>query len=325
MLNLKYKLFDGEKLWDGAAVTVEHGIITSVQKCSPEECGNGILMPGLIDAHVHMEIDAHVAAMLHSGITAVCDVSASERLIKSSKQLEIVSSAGMAMGIVVNPKGYVEKAAANGAKYIKVLLFNTLSIGKPALHSIVTAAHNLNLKVAVHATEVATARQAVEANADILLHVPMKEAFPMDLAENIAKKNIAVAPTLVMMKTFAHSGKNGYKITDYQNAEHAVKLLHDCGVSILAGTDANPGNFAPAVDYGNTLHDELNLLVNAGLTPIEALTAATCKNAEAFSINAGKIAPGRPASMLLVDAALDKDNIDITNLKQIWINGETIL
>lgn len=324
MFKLKYPLFDGEKVWEGAAVTIENGIITSVQECDPAECGEGLLLPGLIDAHTHMGTPAHVEAMLKNGVTATCDVSASRDLIESSRQLEIVSSAGMAMGVVMNPKSYVEKAAANGARYIKVLLFNPLSIGKPALRGIVKAAHAKGLKVAVHATEVATVRQAVDAEADILLHVPMKEAFPEELAKTIAEKHIAVAPTLVMMETFAHSGRSSYEPADYQNAENAVKLLHSHGVSILAATDANPGNFAPGVGYGDTLHREMGLLVKAGLTPVETLTAATSKNAEAFDIKTGRIAPGQPATMLLADGRPDREIAAITGIKQVWSKGERI-
>lgn len=322
MVKLSYPLFDGERVWEGATVTVEKGLITAVEECSPAACGEGFLMPGLIDAHVHMEAEIHVEAMLRSGITAVCDVSASRALIEASKQLEIISSAGMAMGIVMNPKGYVEQAAANGAKYIKVLLFNAASVGKPALRGIVKAAHEKGLKTAVHATELVTVGQAVEAGADILLHVPMKEAFPEALAAEIAEKNIAVAPTLVMMETFAHSGRNGYKRDHYENAEQAVRLLHRHGVRLLAATDANPGTFAPAVGYGTTLHEEMRLLVKAGLTPVEALTAATSRNAAAFALRAGRIAPGQPAAMLLVNGRPDRQITDSSKLQSIWIKGE---
>lgn len=325
MTKLTYPLFDGEKVWEGATVTVENGTITSVTACDPTECGEGFLMPGLIDAHTHMGIIDHVNAMLQNGITATCDVSAPRALVEASKQLEIVSSAGMAMGMVLNPKGYVEKAAANGARYIKVLLFNSLSIGKTALKGIVKAAHEKGLKVAVHATEVATVRQAVEANADILLHVPMKETFPEELAKTIAKKGIVVAPTLVMMEAFTRSGQFGYKASHYPNAEAAVKLLHDCGVTILAATDANSASYVPAVAHGSSIHREMELLVKAGLSATEVLTAATSKNADAFELNAGRIAPGQPATMLLVDGRPDREITDISKIKQLWINGEPIL
>lgn len=323
MLELRYPMFDGETIREGALVTVENGIITSVQPCDPALCGQGLLMPGLVEAHAHMGTTAQVREMLQSGVTTVCDVSAPKEL-EAAGPLMLIRSAGMAMGIVMNPRGYVEQAAANGAKYIKVLLFHVCSIGKKALQGIVLAAHEKNLKVAVHATEVATVRQAVEAGADILLHVPMKEPFPAELAKEIADKGIAVAPTLVMMQTFARSGQNGYEPAHYQNAERAVRLLKDCGVMLLAGTDANPGSFAPGVGYGDTLHHELELMVRAGLTPVEALTAATGSNARAFGLQAGRIAPGCAATMLLVNGRPDRQIEDSRKLSKVWVRGEEV-
>lgn len=325
MLELKYPLFDGDKVWESACIQVEDGVIVSVAPCDPAACGDGFLLPGLIDAHTHMGTTAQVQAMLQFGITATCDVSASEVLVADSKELEVVSSAGMAMGMVMNPKGFVERAAENGARYIKVLLFSPLSIGKAALTGIVKAAHEKGLKVAAHATEVATVRQAVEAGADILLHVPMKEPLPEKLAETIRAKGISVVPTLVMMETFANSGKNGYKPEHYQNAKDAVRLLRKHGVTILCGTDANPGSFSPAVAYGSSLHRELELLVQAGLTPMEALTAATKKNAEAFGIRSGRIAAQMPANMVLVQGRPDRNITDSARIQQLWVHGKPIL
>ncbi len=70
------------------------------------------------------------------------------------------------------------------------------------------------------------------------------------------------------------------------------------GVPLLAGTDApNPGT-----THGASLHRELELLVAAGLTPIEALTAATSTPARVFGLrDRGRIAPGLRADLLLVD------------------------
>lgn len=326
MLELKYPLFDGKKIWEGASVTIEDGLIASVTACAPEDCGEGFLMPGLIDVHTHMGTIAQAETMLQNGITATCDVSASKALVESSKQMKIISSAGMAMGMVMNPKGFVEKAMENGAGYIKVLLFSTLSIGKLALCGIVRAAHAKGLKVAVHATETATVRQAVDAGADILLHVPMKELFPTKLAEAIAEKGIAVAPTLVMMETFANSSKSGFKPEHYKNAENAVRLLYESGVQILTATDANSGGVAPAVEYGTSVHREMELLMRAGMTPIEVLASATSKAAEAFGIkDFGIIKEGKRANFLLIEGRPDNTIADTTKISQIWIDGKPIL
>lgn len=325
MIELKYPLFDGEKLWEGAAVTIEDGVIASVAPCDPAECGEGLLIPGLIDAHTHMGTQAHNDAMLAAGVLATCDVSSPAELATNSDKVEIIRSAGMAMGVVMNPKGFVEKAAQNGARYIKALLFNPLSIGKAALKGIVKAAHERNLKVAVHATELATVRQSVEVGADILLHVPMKEKFPEDLAKTIAEKGIAVAPTLIMMETFAHSGKNGYEPHHYQNAEDIVRMLYQCGVKILAGTDANPGTFAPTVTYGTSLHREMELLVKCGMESTEVLAGATKHVADAFGFtHIGSVVAGKKANLLLLNGRPDQSIADIGKIKQVWIRGVSL-
>ena len=326
-IELNYPVFDGEKVWENATVVIENGIITEVTALNESTVDSRyFLMPGLIDAHTHMGTMEQVDTMLKYGITATCDVSASTELIDASNQLTIHSSAGMAMGMVLNGKSYVDKAVKCGAKYIKVLLFSPHSIGKKALCSIVDAAHEKGLKVAVHATEIATVQQAVEAGADILLHVPMKETFPEELARAIADKGIAVAPTLVMMETFAHSDRNGYLPEHYANAAAAVRLLREKGVEILVATDANPGSFAPGVVYGSSLHREMELLVKAGLSPLEVLQGVTYKNAQAFDLaDIGTIAPGQKANLILVEGRPDQNITDGAKIVQIWVNGKPIM
>lgn len=326
-ITLNYPVFDGARIWENVSVVIENGIITEETVLGKGAVDSPyFLMPGLIDAHTHMGTLEQADTMLKHGITATCDVCASAELVAASDQLTIHSSRSMAMGVVLSGGSYVEKAVKSGAKYIKVLLFSPHSIGKKALCSIVEAAHDKGLKVAVHATEIVTVRQAVEAGADILLHVPMKETFPDELAHAIAEKGIVVAPTLVMMETFANCERNGFKPSDYANAEAAVRLLHSCGVSILAATDANPGNFAPGVVYGSSLHKEMELLAKAGLSPLEVLISATSKPAQAFDLaDMGSIAPGQRANLVLVEGRPDQTITDSTKIRQIWIDGKPVM
>jgi len=87
----------------------------------------------------------------------------------------------------------------------------------------------------------------------------------------------------------------------FQNALDAVRQLSRAGVPILAGTDApNPGTA-----HGASLHRELELLVSAGLTPTQALAAATSVPARIFGLkDRGRIAPGLRADLLLVDPTI---------------------
>ncbi len=323
-MTLNYPLFDGVKIIENASVTIENGIITAVTeaKSTNNDC---LLMPGLIDAHTHMMSCEQTKTMLKNGVVATCDVAAPSELVTDSKQFTIISSAGMTMG-TLNGKGYVNKAIENGAKYIKVLLFEPNLMPKGTLKSICTVANEHNLKVAVHATSLKAERMAVECGADILLHVPMKEELPEDFANEIAERGCVVAPTLIMMEAFAHSGRNGYLPEHYENAENAVRTLHKCGVTILVATDANVGSFAPAVAYGTSMHRETELLHKAGLTPVEVLKSATSKVCDVFGIDGlGTVAEGKKASLVLIDGRPDKDITALKNIKQIWTDGEQIL
>jgi imidazolonepropionase-like amidohydrolase len=86
----------------------------------------------------------------------------------------------------------------------------------------------------------------------------------------------------------------------YRVLEKLTKGFRDAGVRLLAGTDA----MNPSVVPGFSLHDELRDLVAAGLTPYEALRAATANAAEFLGATAefGTVAVGRRADLALVEA-----------------------
>jgi hypothetical protein len=77
-------------------------------------------------------------------------------------------------------------------------------------------------------------------------------------------------------------------------------ILHDAGVSLLAGTDLGARDVCPGV----ALHDELALLVDAGLDPSDALRSATLLPARWLGLTdtLGTIAPGKRADLVLLDA-----------------------
>jgi adenine deaminase len=79
-----------------------------------------------------------------------------------------------------------------------------------------------------------------------------------------------------------------------------VGAMHRAGVRLLAGTDTSA---EPWVFAGSSLHDELGLLVEAGLTPVAALRAATVDARMYAGRGAPRlVAPGQPADLVLLDA-----------------------
>ena len=91
-----------------------------------------------------------------------------------------------------------------------------------------------------------------------------------------------------------------------------VKQMHQAGVKLLAGSDATSSIDLP----GFSLHDELRVLVHAGLSPLAALQTATLHPAQFFGVEAkqGSIAAGNIADIILLDA---DPLIDIGNSRRI--------
>ena len=98
----------------------------------------------------------------------------------------------------------------------------------------------------------------------------------------------------------------------------SVRALHAAGVALLAGTDApNPGTA-----HGASVHDELARLVAAGLSPRDALVAATSAPARAFGIaDAGTIRVGATADLVLVDGDPTRDITQTRAIRDVWRAG----
>ncbi len=98
-----------------------------------------------------------------------------------------------------------------------------------------------------------------------------------------------------------------------------VKRLADAGIGIMAGTDMPLSFLTPAY----SLHEELALLVQAGLTPLQALESATLKPAEYFGIEnrQGAIAEGMLADLVILDANPLDDIRNTSKINTVMTNG----
>lgn len=98
-------------------------------------------------------------------------------------------------------------------------------------------------------------------------------------------------------------------------------LIVGAGVPLLAGTDGTGGAGHPTT-HGISYHGELKLLVAAGLSPAEALTAATAAPADAFGLDdRGRIAPGLRADLLLVEGDPVQDITAVRAVAALWRRG----
>ena len=102
--------------------------------------------------------------------------------------------------------------------------------------------------------------------------------------------------------------------------EHVVGAMFRAGVPMMAGTDAmNPYCFP-----GFSLHDELALLVESGLTPLAALQAATINPPKFMGRTAdwGPIEPGKIANLVLLGADPLADIHNTTQIRGVWLEGK---
>src|SRR5262245_17568574 len=99
---------------------------------------------------------------------------------------------------------------------------------------------------------------------------------------------------------------------EFQKYKELTGILHRAGVPLLAGTDA-PEPYCPP---GFCLHQELELLVESGLTPSAALQAATINNARSVkqADRLGSIEPGKLADLVILTA---DPTADIRNTRKI--------
>ncbi len=101
-----------------------------------------------------------------------------------------------------------------------------------------------------------------------------------------------------------------------------AKKLFDAGVLLAAGTDSP----YPGVFHGEGLHRELELLVEAGLTPLEAITVATRNAARLMNAEEewGTLAPGKAADVLVIDGRPHKNISESRNIDMVIQSGRIL-
>lgn len=226
--------------------------------------------------------------------------------------------------------GFVAARVTDGVDYLKVIVDHGTTAGAeiPALApetvaALASAGHDAGLLVIAHAASAADAIIALDAGVDGLAHVPFG-ATP-EAAEPViarcAAQGVFVISTLVYAERLASSTANPAQTAVRQRVDHAIAItraMHAAGVRLLAGTDAN--FWEPR--HGAGLHRELELLVDAGLSTVDALASATSVVADTFGLaDRGRVAPGLRADLLLVDGDPIADITATKKITAVWRRG----
>lgn len=380
-------VFDGERAVGVRDVLIQDGTIARLApQIQPPDGAEVIdatghtLMPGLIDAHTHTFSPDMLRSAASLGVTTILDMFTAGPMVTALRAASADSpdhaaiftattvmtapgghgtQYGLEIETVTGPddvEAFIANRVAEGADYIKIICEDGTvwgralpAIDEPTLRAGVRIAHEHDLLAVVHVSTLQWAQRAVDAGADVLVHMFADQPATDEFVAAAAASGIAITPTLAVLESMANMD-GGAKVAgderlsaylsgtevgtlmsnfipgDPDEARMArlfesVRRLHEAGVPILAGTD--PPN--PGTAHGASLHRELKLLHRAGLDPAQALTAATSTTADVYGLgDRGRIAPGLRADLLLVKGD-PTTNLDATrDIVGIWRDGKPV-
>ncbi|MFF7650681.1 amidohydrolase family protein [Streptomyces sp. NPDC007983] len=174
----------------------------------------------------------------------------------------------------------------------------------------VETGHERGLRVTVHTTQQVAAREAIEAGADGLEHGVTVEPITDDpLIDLMLERDVTYTPTL-----WAHDAS-------HPDVRGNVKKVADAGVSIALGSDTFSGR---GLFGANTL-EEAELMVAAGMTPVQSLVAGTSGAArQCVRPDLGAVAPGKRADLIVLTADPTQDISNLRELSMTILNGEIV-
>ncbi len=234
----------------------------------------------------------------------------------------------------------------------------------PVLYrAIIDEAHKHNVPVGVHNVTLADAKELMRAGVEGWLHVPVRAGESVDddlisiVKQRIARNdrpNIWMTPDLanawmtsqggahpawlddpLLRDTYSPQLIKEYwtdpkqKMTpeaiasarqDYELQGRNAMRLRAAGMIALSGTDTGQSRFL--IGYFN--HMDLESLVGIGLTPMEAIVAATRDGAKIAKVNSGMVAPGKSADFIVLDANPLEKIANTRRINKVYLRGEEV-
>ena len=251
---------------------------------------------------------------------------------------------------------WVDARLAEGSDWIKIVIEGgrawggeTPTLDAATVAALVEAAHDRNVLAVAHVATRAEAELAVAAGVDGLVHLFIDAPVDPETAADWAERGLFVIPTLPVLA--AALGQDGparldgfeavearlsseqrrslgsvfpnaaQRVASWPDVRASIPTLHAAGVRLLAGSDApNPGTA-----HGVSLLDAVIRLHEAGLSPLDALRAATDVPASVFPIGPrGCLRPGCRADLVLVDGNPLDHPAELLAIDAVWKNGAPV-
>ena len=255
----------------------------------------------------------------------------------------------------------VRAQARTGAAAIKVwylqLPDTAMRRTRPLLMAVGEEARRVRLPLIVHSTQLATARDAVNAGAAVLVHSVETDTVDDGFIAALKRVGTIVIPTLTVREGYAdvflgrspgaryplacvdpatralleralpagRRARGAERVAgglwDRQRAtmEHNLRRLHAAGVPIAMGTDA--GN--PGTAHGPSVYREMEAMQKAGMRPADVFASATIVGARAMGADReiGSLAAGKTADLVVFDADPSADAANARRVRLVMRRG----
>jgi len=190
------------------------------------------------------------------------------------------------------------------------------------LEALADETHRHNLRLMVHTGTPQESMDAVKAGADSIEHGILPGANSFDFNDDLIKMMLDKGTYFVPTLAIAWAHKDTYPDL-FEGSKRTFKKLHSAGVNIAAGTDSG----TPGVVIGRGLHKELELMVEAGINPMEAIIAGTRNAADnmAKAGELGTIESGKLADVIAVSGDPLKDIRNTRAIKLVIRDGEILV
>ncbi len=277
------------------------------------------------------------------------------RVLASGRPITTTGGHCWFMGSEADGVEGVQRAARQlikeGADFLKVMATGGSTLGtdpfRPAfsaeeLGTIAEEGHRRGLPVAAHCRSNEAMRMVIDARFDMIMHGWFADQsgnreFDDRLADLIAEREVRVNPTLHITRSrlpLLQERVDQGVATDEETAllnrmraGHATTLQHtgwlfERGVQLMAGSDCGWGVYP----FGR-FDLELAAMVEAGLSPLAAIQAATSGNARALHIDGevGAVTPGKEADLLVVDGQPDQDITAVGRVLAVIKSGRVVV
>ncbi|KFY39839.1 hypothetical protein V494_03795 [Pseudogymnoascus sp. VKM F-4513 (FW-928)] len=347
------RVFDGWRIREPSTVIIDGDTITfdtrNVRNTIDGE--GGVLLPGLIDSHIHLSSLASLETLSSYGVTTVMNMGCTNYTLCSALRDQIGLTSFITAGEgavapnsthekVFGAKGFVNSPSeashfvanvfGNGSEFMKIISEND-GFNQAIHDKLVSSTHALGKLAMTHAQDFGSYEVAIRSKTDGLQHVPFDTPLTEEMARRVKRQGQFVTPTLNIGKIATSNAtveaivSGGLNLT-YEAGVTSVQRLMRAGVPLLAGTDAidMAGSFLKGDLIGITLHQELQYLNAAGMSEVDVLRAATVVPSIWHNlIGRGSIKEGYRADLLLLKPGSDPlRNISKTmDIARVWNGG----